>query len=75
MMARSVWGEALQAMSTNRLRTGLTMLGMIIGVGAAWIVSRTAETTVVVTLQSILLAFTVAASVGIFYGDLWRKFG
>jgi putative ABC transport system permease protein len=34
MMARGVWSEALQAMGANRLRTGLTMLGMIIGVGA-----------------------------------------
>ncbi|TAN49987.1 MAG: FtsX-like permease family protein [Methylococcaceae bacterium] len=33
-MTRGAWGEALQAMGANRLRTGLTMLGMIIGVGA-----------------------------------------
>ena len=30
----TIIGEALRALRTNRLRTGLTMLGMIIGVAA-----------------------------------------
>ncbi len=34
MIVRDILDEALQAMGANRLRTALTMLGMIIGVGA-----------------------------------------
>ncbi len=34
MIVREILGEAGQSMGANRLRTGLTMLGMIIGVGA-----------------------------------------
>ena len=34
MRVPQVLGEALQALSTNRLRTSLTMLGVIIGVCA-----------------------------------------
>ena len=34
MTVGDILAEALQAMGANRLRTGLTMLGMIIGVGA-----------------------------------------
>ena len=33
-MLKAMLGEASQAMGANRLRSGLTMLGMVIGVGS-----------------------------------------
>ncbi|BBL70802.1 ABC transporter permease [Methylogaea oryzae] len=45
-----------------------SLIGAGLGVAGAWLVSRTADTTVVVTLWSILLAFGVAATVGVFFG-------
>ena len=33
-MLKAMLGEAWMAMGANRLRTALTMLGMVIGVGA-----------------------------------------
>jgi putative ABC transport system permease protein len=43
-------------------------VGVALGVGGAIIAERAAQTTVVVTSGSIVLAFAVAASVGVFFG-------
>ena len=43
-------------------------VGVVLGVGGAFLAERAAQTTVVVTSGSIVLAFAVAASVGIFFG-------
>ena len=43
-------------------------VGVVLGVGGAFIAERAAQTTVVVTSGSIVLAFAVAAAVGIFFG-------
>ncbi|NJD08169.1 MAG: FtsX-like permease family protein [Methylococcaceae bacterium] len=45
-----------------------SLIGAAIGVAGAWAVARFAEMPVVVTLWSALLAFGVAAGVGIFFG-------
>jgi len=45
-----------------------SLIGAAIGVAGAWAVARFAEMPVVVTLWSALLAFAVAAGVGIFFG-------
>ncbi|TCS73084.1 putative ABC transport system permease protein [Sulfuritortus calidifontis] len=44
------------------------LIGVLLGVGGAWLMSATAGMTVVVTLGSILLAFAFAAGIGIFFG-------
>jgi putative ABC transport system permease protein len=44
------------------------LIGVLLGVVAAFLVSRATEMTVVVTGASILLAFLVAAAVGVFFG-------
>jgi len=44
------------------------LIGVILGIGCAYLVSQTAGTFVVVTLASVLLAFLVAAAVGVFFG-------
>ena len=43
-------------------------VGVVLGVGGAFFAERAAQTTVVVTSGSIVLAFAVAAAVGIFFG-------
>jgi putative ABC transport system permease protein len=43
-------------------------VGVVLGVGGAFFAERTAQTTAVVTSGSIVLAFAVAAAVGIFFG-------
>jgi putative ABC transport system permease protein len=45
-----------------------SLIGAALGVGGAWLAARLGEMPVVVTLWSILLAFGVAAAVGIFFG-------
>jgi putative ABC transport system permease protein len=45
-----------------------SFVGVLLGVGAAAIANAVASLTIVVTLGSILLAFCVAAAVGIFFG-------
>jgi putative ABC transport system permease protein len=45
-----------------------SLIGAALGFAGAWLASRLADMTVVVTLWSILLAFGVAAAVGIFFG-------
>jgi len=44
------------------------LAGVLLGVGGAVLINGIAETTVVITLSSIVLAFVVAAGVGIFFG-------
>jgi len=44
------------------------LIGVALGVGSAYLVSRTSGMMVVVTGASILLAFAVAAAVGVFFG-------
>ncbi|HUW49612.1 MAG TPA: ABC transporter permease [Sulfuricella sp.] len=44
------------------------LVGVIIGVGGAWLVSSMAEMVVVVTLWSILLSFLFSAAIGVFFG-------
>jgi putative ABC transport system permease protein len=43
-------------------------IGVLFGVGGAVVVSRTMNTYVVITIASMLLAFMVAAAIGIFFG-------
>ncbi|MCE5181040.1 MAG: ABC transporter permease [Betaproteobacteria bacterium] len=43
-------------------------VGVIIGVGGAWLVSSMAEMVVVVTIWSILLSFLFSAAIGVFFG-------
>jgi len=43
-------------------------VGVVLGVGGAYIAEKAAQTTVVVTSSSIVLAFAVAAAVGVFFG-------
>ena len=43
-------------------------MGVLLGVGGAIALNVLAATAVVITLSSILLAFAVAAGVGIFFG-------
>jgi len=43
-------------------------VGVALGVGGAFFAERAAQTTAVVTSSSIVLAFAVAASVGVFFG-------
>jgi len=43
-------------------------VGVVLGVGGAFFAERAAQTTAVVTSSSIVLAFAVAASVGVFFG-------
>jgi putative ABC transport system permease protein len=45
-----------------------SLIGAAIGFTGAWLAASVGGMTVVVTLSSILLAFTVAAAVGIFFG-------
>ncbi len=44
------------------------LVGVVLGVGGAIAINAATETAVVITLSSILLAFAVAAGVGIFFG-------
>ncbi|MFZ5756478.1 MAG: ABC transporter permease [Pseudomonadota bacterium] len=44
------------------------LLGVLLGMLGAWLVSHFFDTTVVVTLSSILLAFGVATAIGVFFG-------
>jgi len=45
-----------------------SLAGVLLGAGAAWLVTRFVSMTVVVTIWAILLAFVVAAGIGIFFG-------
>ena len=45
-----------------------SLIGVVLGIASAMAFSRLGETLVVVTLSSILLAFGVAAAVGVFFG-------
>ena len=53
MRVPQVLGEALQALSTNRLRTSLTMLGVIIGVCAVVVMLAVGRGTQSLVNQSI----------------------
>ncbi len=55
----------LEALSLSILGS---VVGVLLGVGFAWLVTRFVPMTVVVTLWSIGLAFFVAAGIGIFFG-------
>ena len=44
------------------------LAGVLLGVMGAWLVSKFAEMTVVVTLNSIGISFLFAAATGIFFG-------
>lgn len=44
------------------------MIGVILGIGGAWIVSQAIDMLVVITLSMILLAFAFATGVGVFFG-------
>ena len=44
------------------------LIGVVLGVGGAVLANVLAETTVVITGQSVLMAFLVAAAIGIFFG-------
>ena len=44
------------------------LVGVIIGVGGAWLVSSVAEMVAVVTVWSILLSFLFSAAIGVFFG-------
>jgi putative ABC transport system permease protein len=44
------------------------MMGVLFGVGGAWLVSKLVDMLIVITLGMILLAFAFASGVGIFFG-------
>ena len=44
------------------------LLGIVLGISGAWLVSVLADITVVVTLWSLLLSFVVAGGIGVFFG-------
>jgi putative ABC transport system permease protein len=44
------------------------LVGVLRGVGGAWLVSSMAEMAVVVTVWSILLSFLFSAAIGVFFG-------
>jgi putative ABC transport system permease protein len=44
------------------------VIGVVLGLGAALLVKKIVGTEIVVSIQSIVLAFSVAASVGVFFG-------
>ena len=44
------------------------LIGVLLGIGGAIVINAVTATAIVITLSSILLAFVVAAGVGIFFG-------
>lgn len=44
------------------------VMGAVLGVGGAFLVNLLAQTAVVITFQSVVMAFMVAAGIGIFFG-------
>jgi putative ABC transport system permease protein len=44
------------------------LLGLLIGIGGAWIVSRVADMLIVITVGMIGLAFLFASAIGVFFG-------
>ena len=44
------------------------VIGVLLGLGAAMLVKKIVGTEIVISIQSIVLAFSVAASVGVFFG-------
>ncbi|MDC8445003.1 MAG: ABC transporter permease [Nitrosomonas sp.] len=44
------------------------MMGVLLGVGGAWLVSKLVDMLIVITLGMILLAFAFASGVGVFFG-------
>ena len=44
------------------------LIGLLLGIGGAWIVSQVADMLIVVTLGMIGLAFLFSSAVGIFFG-------
>jgi putative ABC transport system permease protein len=44
------------------------LIGVLLGVGGALLVSKITGMSVVITVSSIIMAFAVAAAVGIFFG-------
>jgi putative ABC transport system permease protein len=44
------------------------VIGVLLGLGAALLVKKIVGTEIVISIQSIVLAFSVAASVGVFFG-------
>jgi putative ABC transport system permease protein len=44
------------------------LIGIALGIGGAWAVSMALDMVVVITLGTVLLAFTFASAVGIFFG-------
>lgn len=44
------------------------LLGLLIGIGGAWIVSRVADMPIVITVGMIGLAFLFASAIGVFFG-------
>lgn len=44
------------------------LLGLLIGIGGAWIVSRVADMLIVITVGMIGLAFLFSAAIGVFFG-------
>jgi len=44
------------------------LIGLLLGIGGAWVVSQVADMLIVITLGMIGLAFLFASAVGIFFG-------
>ncbi|MDP1933980.1 MAG: FtsX-like permease family protein, partial [Nitrosomonas sp.] len=44
------------------------LIGLLLGIGGAWVVSQIADMLIVITLGMIGLAFLFASAVGIFFG-------
>ena len=44
------------------------LIGLLLGIGGAWLVSQFADMLIVITLGMVALAFLFASAVGIFFG-------
>ncbi|MBI5139832.1 MAG: hypothetical protein HZA94_00040 [Candidatus Vogelbacteria bacterium] len=72
MIILDILEETYSALFANRVRTGLTMLGIIIGILLGWLISFVITYLGIlqtsVSLSSILLAFGVSTLIGIVFG-------
>ena len=59
---------ALRALRRNKLRSSLTALGIILGVGTSQVIGMVSSFQAIVTADSILLAFGVSFVIGVFFG-------
>ncbi len=68
MDLRENFRTALRALSANKLRSSLTMLGILLGWGLGQVVTLTGVVTVITTWESIAMAVGFATAIGVFFG-------